>query len=66
MSVIAKSAEIHVLVRVTPSGAWIVHDEIERRGGRFRDRHAALRFIRREFGLRTRVIMQATLPRQAA
>lgn len=32
-----------------PSGTWIVQDAAERRGGYFRDREAAMAFIRKEF-----------------
>jgi hypothetical protein len=32
-----------------PSGLWIVQDAAERKGGFFRDREAAIAFIRTEF-----------------
>ncbi len=40
----------HVIVRIAPSGAWLIRDEQDHRGGRFYNRHAALQFIRMEFG----------------
>jgi hypothetical protein len=46
-----------VFVRVAPSGAWIIFDERDHRGGRFRDREAAMRFIRREFGPEVELVM---------
>ena len=66
MSFIPKRAARRVMVRVTPSGAWIVSDERERRGGRFRDRETALRFIHREFGLEAQLVMCSPVFRQAA
>jgi hypothetical protein len=50
-----------VYVRVTPSGAWVIHDEFEHRGGRFRDAETATRFIHREFGANTRIVFQPPL-----
>jgi hypothetical protein len=50
MTNIQHNSSRRVFVRVAPSGAWIISDERDRRGGRFRDRAAAMRFIRREFG----------------
>ncbi len=58
--------ERQVSVYVTKSGAWVVHDERDRCGGRFCDQATALRYIRREFGTRTRIVMIASAPRQAA
>jgi hypothetical protein len=40
----------HVIVRIAPSGAWLIRDDQDHRGGRFCNREAAIRFIRREFG----------------
>lgn len=42
-------------VRIAPSGAWVVRDEHDHRGGRFRNRQSAMRFIRREFGVGARL-----------
>jgi hypothetical protein len=39
-----------VHVREVGNGVWIVHDELDRKGGCFRDRAAALRFVNDEFG----------------
>lgn len=36
-------------LREGPSGIWIVQDAAERKGGFFRDREAAMAFIRKEF-----------------
>ena len=38
------------------SGAWIVRDEDDRKGGMFTTRKAATRFIKREFGKTTSII----------
>lgn len=43
-------------LRETRSGHWIVHDDMNRNGGRFVDRRAAMNFIRRELGLRARAV----------
>jgi hypothetical protein len=48
--------EQSVHLRETGSGHWIVHDEMNRKGGRFVDRRAAMNFIRRELGLRARAV----------
>ena len=45
-----RSSVARISVQIVPSGAWIVYDEGDTRGGRFRDRDTALRYIRREFG----------------
>ena len=45
-----------------PSGAWIVQDEMDSRGGLFTDRQAALKFVRHEFGLTTEIVMAAPVP----
>lgn len=66
MNATPKETERRVLVRVTPSGAWIVHDEFEHRGGRFRNRESALSFIKREFGLRPCIVLQPPLRQRAA
>jgi hypothetical protein len=39
-----------VYVREVKSGVWIVHDELDRKGGRFCDRATALQFVNDEFG----------------
>jgi len=44
-----------VNVRVAPSGAWVIHDERDHCGGRFRNREAAIRYIRRQFGTNVRL-----------
>ena len=49
-------APARILLRRTPDGLWIVRDEMDRRGGRFHDRRAALRFASREFGPAARII----------
>ncbi len=51
-----------VHVRPTPSGLWIVRDEMDRRGGRFQDRKSALRFARREFGPAARIFVPPPPP----
>ena len=51
--------EQSVHLRETGSGHWIVHDEMNRKGGRFVDRRAAMNFIRRELGLRARAVSAA-------
>lgn len=38
-------------LRQGPAGTWIVQDREDRRGGLFRDRTSALKFMRREFGV---------------
>jgi hypothetical protein len=48
--------ERSVHLRETRSGHWIVHDDMNRKGGRFVDRRAAMNFIRRELGLRARAV----------
>lgn len=48
-------------LRECPSGAWIVHDEADRRGGRFADRRSALKFAKREFGANTHIIAHPPL-----
>lgn len=45
-----------VHLRETARGAWVVRDEANSRGGHFRDRKAALRFVRREFGHSAHII----------
>ncbi len=57
---------LRVFVRIAPSGAWIIADERERRGGRFRDRESALRFIHREFGHDVELVMWLPVLKQAA
>jgi hypothetical protein len=42
--------KLSVHVREVRNGVWIVHDELDRKGGCFRDRTAALRFVDDEFG----------------
>lgn len=37
-------------LRETPTGAWVVHEEGDRRGGCFFTYAAALKYIRAEFG----------------
>ncbi len=48
-------------LRECPSGAWIVHDDANRRGGRFADRRSAVKFVRREFGANSQIIAQKPL-----
>lgn len=48
--------EQSVHLRETGSGHWIVHDEMNRKGGHFVDPRAAMNFIRRELGLRARAV----------
>jgi hypothetical protein len=66
MSVMPKAVARRVFVRVAPSGAWIISDEYERRGGRFRSRECALQFIRREFGTKARLVFVPPMLKQAA
>ena len=47
-----------VYVREAPSGVWIVHDEADRKGGCFRDRASAFKFVEDEFGERAEMVVQ--------
>ena len=47
-----------VFVREAPSGIWIVHDEADRKGGCFRDRASAFKFVEDEFGERAEMVVQ--------
>ena len=47
-----------VVVREAPSGIWIVHDEADRKGGCFRDRASAFKFVEDEFGARAEMVVQ--------
>jgi len=49
---------ISAYVSQAPSGTWLVQDEMDRRGGRFNDRKAALKFVRDEFGPNTDIVMR--------
>jgi hypothetical protein len=49
---------VTVRILIAPSGAWLVRDDLDHRGGRFRNRASALRFIRREFGFDARLHYQ--------
>ena len=39
-----------------PGGLWTVRDDEDRRGGLFNDHKAAMKFVRREFGLNAQVV----------
>jgi hypothetical protein len=45
-----KLNKLSIHVHEVENGIWIVHDELDRKGGCFRDRAAALRFVDDEFG----------------
>jgi len=47
-----------VFVREASSGIWIVHDETDRKGGCFRDRASAFKFVEDEFGERAEMVVQ--------
>jgi hypothetical protein len=51
-----------VFLREEDGGAWIVHAGDSRRGGSFRDRHAAFRHVAQEFGDRAAVVIQPRFP----
>lgn len=50
------SYEQSVYLRETREGHWIIQDEKGRKGGRFVDRRAAIKYIRRELGLRAQPV----------
>lgn len=54
-----------VFVREAPSGIWFVHDETDRKGGCFRDRASAFKFVEDEFGERAEMIVQPLFTRLA-
>jgi hypothetical protein len=58
------SARLHL--RETRSGAWIVRDEGNRRGGSFFTLAAALKFIRTEFGAGAQIIAKYMMHKEAA
>jgi len=47
-----------VFVREASSGIWIVHDETDRKGGCFRDRASAFKFVEDEFGGNAEMVVQ--------
>ena len=47
-----------VFVREAQAGIWIVHDEADRKGGCFRDRHSAFKFVEDEFGGNAEMVVQ--------
>lgn len=54
----AKSLRRRVYVREANAGMWIVHDESDSKGGCFRSRYAALRFVEDTFGLDAEIEVQ--------
>src|SRR5262249_43375470 len=56
-------AAVHVIE--TSAGAWLVRDELDRKGGHFRNRVAAFKFIRQEFGPDARTLVKPHMPRLA-
>lgn len=52
-------------LRETRTGAWVVHDENNRRGGCFFTHEAALKYIRTEFGPDAQIIT-IRVPRKKA
>ena len=54
-----------VFVREAASGIWIVHDEADRKGGCFRDRASAFKFVEDEFGARAEMVVQPHFARLA-
>ena len=62
----ADTLDTRVLIRPTRSGAWIVRDGRGENGGFFRDRAAALKFIRREFGATVEPLESSVEPIRSA
>ncbi len=54
-----------VFVREVRSGVWLVHDADDLKGGCFRNRQTAFRFVADEFGPDAQVVVQPRFPGQA-
>jgi hypothetical protein len=54
-----------VFVREIRSNIWLVHDEDDTKGGCFRNRQTAFRFVEEEFGPEAQVVVQPRFPAQA-
>lgn len=66
MTVIPFEKPVLVFVQVAPSGAWVIRDAAERRGGRFVSGDAAMAFIKREFGIHTVLVFRPWPMRERA
>jgi hypothetical protein len=61
-STLTRQPRPRVIVREAHAGLWLVHDENDRKGGCFKNRETAFRFVEDEFGPRAEILIQPRFP----